>query len=62
MSSSQNEDKKADKTGDVNEMEESKKQTIELQLSDVIRIEAPSNLILNNNLFIIEYIDKHTIR
>lgn len=67
MSSSQNEDKKEDKksedkTENLNEISESKKQTIELQLSDVIRIDAPSNQILNNNLFVIEYIDKHTIR
>uniref|UniRef100_A0A6C0D7Z0 Uncharacterized protein n=1 Tax=viral metagenome TaxID=1070528 RepID=A0A6C0D7Z0_9ZZZZ len=41
---------------------EPEKQTIDLQLSDVIRIEAPSNQILNNNTFIIEYIDKKSIK
>jgi hypothetical protein len=38
------------------------KQSIDLQLSDVIRFEAPTNKILNNNTFIIEYIDKHSIK
>ena len=35
--------------------------TINLQLSDVIRIQAQLNEILNNNMFIIDYIDKHQI-
>jgi len=38
------------------------KQTIDLQLSDVVRFEAPSNKILNDNTFIIEYIDKNSIK
>jgi hypothetical protein len=36
--------------------------TIDLQLSDVIRLEAPSNKVLDNNTFIIEYIDKNSIK
>ena len=51
MSSSQNVEEK--------EIEhEPEKQTIDLQLSDVIRIEAPSNQILNNNTFIIGLCNK----
>jgi len=38
------------------------KQTIDLQLSDVVRFEAPSNKILNDKTFIIEYIDKNAIK
>ena len=38
-----------------------KTQTINLQLSDVIRFQAPTNQIFNNNTFIIEYIDKRQI-
>ncbi len=38
------------------------KQTIDLQLSDVVRFEAPQNNILNDNTFIIEYIDKNVIK
>jgi hypothetical protein len=38
------------------------KQKIDLQLSDVVRFEAPSNKILNNNTFIIEYIDQNSIK
>ena len=38
------------------------KQTIDLQLSDVVRFEAPQNNILNDNTFIIEYIDKNAIK
>jgi len=38
------------------------KQTIDLQLSDVVRFEAPSNKILNDKTFIIEYIDKNSIK
>jgi len=36
-------------------------QTVNLQLSDVIRLQAPSNQILNNNTFVIDYIDKNQI-
>jgi hypothetical protein len=35
---------------------------ISLQLGDVIRIEDPTNDVLNNNTFIIDYIDKNIIR
>ena len=38
------------------------KQTIDLQLSDVVRFEAPQNKILNDKTFIIEYIDKNSIK
>jgi hypothetical protein len=38
------------------------KQTIDLQLSDVVRFEAPQNNILNDKTFIIEYIDKNAIK
>ena len=35
---------------------------ISLQLGDVIRIEDPTNDVLNNNTFIIDYIDREIIR
>lgn len=41
--------------------EDPKSQTVNLQLSDVIRLQAPSNRILNNNTFVIDYIDKNQI-
>ena len=37
-------------------------QSVILQLGDVIRLEAPSNDILNNFTFIIDYIDPSLIR
>ena len=43
----------------VEEAPESQK--INLQLSDVIRLQSPSNQILNNNTFVIDYIDKNQI-
>jgi hypothetical protein len=36
-------------------------QTVTLQLSDVIRLQAPTNQILNNNTFVIDYIDKNQL-
>ena len=49
---------------EIGEQEQPPKKTkqINLQLSDVIRIEAPSNQVLNNNTFIIDYIDKNQIK
>lgn len=35
---------------------------IELQLGDIIRIEDPTNEILNNNVFLIDYIDRTKIQ
>ena len=45
-----------------NEEEEKKKNTLSLQLGDVIRIEAPQNEMLNNIQFIIDYIDSTKIK
>ena len=42
-------EKEKDKTQEI--------QTINLQLSDVIRFQAPTNKVLDNNTFIIDYID-----
>ena len=36
--------------------------SIDFQLSDVIRLEAPSNKVLDNNTFIITYINNKTIK
>ena len=48
---------------EIEEVEETKKQNIvSLQLGDVIRIEDPTNDVLNNNTFIIDYIDSTIIR
>jgi len=57
MSSSQNVEENKDEPKEVPE-----KTSVDLQLSDVIRFEAPSNKILDNNTFIIEYIDKNAIK
>jgi hypothetical protein len=46
----------------ISQKNEEEKQTIDLQLSDVIRFEAPSNKILDKNTFIIEYVDKNSIK
>jgi hypothetical protein len=62
MSSSQIVDEKEDSINKKPENTTSEKQSVDLQLSDVIRIEAPTNKILDNNTFIIEYIDKHLIK
>ena len=42
--------------------EEVKKTTVVLKLGDVVVIKAPTNEILNNNTFLIEYIDKEKIK
>jgi len=61
MSSSQSVEEK--NASNVNtQTTEPEKKTIDLQLSDVIRFEAESNKILHNNVFIIEYIDKNSIK
>ena len=57
MSSSQSVEENKDEPKEVPE-----KTSVDLQLSDVIRFEAPSNKILDNNTFIIEYIDKNAIK
>ena len=44
------------------EEEENKKNTLSLQLGDVIRIEAPKNEMLNNIQFIIDYIDSTKLK
>ena len=41
---------------------EVKKTTVVLKLGDVVVIKAPTNEILNNNTFLIEYIDKEKIK
>jgi hypothetical protein len=53
LQSVEEKEKEGDKTPEI--------QTINLQLSDVIRFQAPTNKVLDNNTFIIEYIDKHQI-
>ena len=49
-----------DDTEDADDDEEGV--TLDLKLGDVIKIKDPTNEILNNNKFIIDYIDDHLIR
>jgi hypothetical protein len=42
--------------------EDIKKTTVVLKLGDVVIIKAPTNEILNNNTFLIEYIDKEKVK
>ena len=56
-------DKEEDKEDkEDKEEEEKKKNTLSLQLGDVIRIEAPKNEMLNNIQFIIDYIDSTKLK
>ena len=56
------EENEQDEKNEKNEEEEKKKNTLSLQLGDVIRIEAPQNEMLNNIQFIIDYIDSTKIK
>ena len=67
MDSEEEENEEKDEKGEEEneqdkEEEEKKKNTLSLQLGDVIRIEAPKNEMLNNIQFIIDYIDSTKLK